>query len=171
MIEVLTRVCLGMGSNLGDREGNLRVALDHLNRLIRLCRCSAIYETEPIGYKDQPLFLNVACYGDTLRGPEELLKDLKDIERFIGRLPTFPNGPRSIDLDILLFGDEVVTTPDLVIPHPRMMERAFVLVPLSEVAPLWVHPVLGKTISELANGWHYDSGIKYWGSSTEIFKA
>ena len=171
MIGIPTRVCLGLGSNLGDREGNLKLALTHLSRLIRLCQCSTIYETEPLGYKDQPRFLNAVCYGDTLLGAEELLRNIKDIERLIGRIPTFPNGPRSIDLDILLFGCEVVTTPDLVIPHPRMAERAFVLLPLSEIAPLWVHPVLGKTILELANDLDYHSGIEYWGVPPEIFKA
>ncbi|HEY4690477.1 MAG TPA: dihydropteroate synthase [Anaerolineae bacterium] len=141
---------LGLGSNLGDRHANLIAALDHVRRRARLIDLSAIYETEPWGVADQPRFLNAACAIETDLSPRDLLAWLKSIEEEMGRQPSVRYGPRLIDLDLLLYGDAIVDAPDLAVPHPRLAERAFVLVPLSEIAPDVVHPVLHVPVRELA---------------------
>ena len=142
-------VYLGLGSNLGDRAANLRRALGLLDGYLTLQSVSYIYETEPWGYHDQPRFLNCACAGHTLLPPGELLQAVKYLEGSMGRELSFLNGPRLIDVDILLYGRLVLSEPDLEIPHPRMAERAFVLVPLSEIAPTLIHPVLKRTVGDL----------------------
>lgn len=146
----MVRVFLGLGSNLGDREGNIRDVLAHLGAFVRIERVSSFYETDPVGYLDQPSFINAVCSAITDLCPEELLGAAKGIEEQMGREPTFLNGPRLIDIDILSYGDRILDTGDLVIPHPRMAERSFVLVPLAEIAPDWLHPVLRKSAAELA---------------------
>lgn len=147
---MMAEVFLGLGSNLGDREGNLRGALRRLEVGVAIGAVSSFYETDPVGYLDQPVFVNAVCRGETTLAPRELLGLAKSIEAQMGREPTFPDGPRLIDIDILSYGSEVLDTAELTIPHPRIAERAFVLVPLSEIAPNWRHPVLGKTAGELA---------------------
>lgn len=146
----MVRVLLSLGSNLGDREGNLREALRLLQRGLETDAVSSFYETDPVGYRDQPAFVNAVCLGQTALAPEELLSLARSVEAQMGREPSFPNGPRLIDIDILAYGTAVLDTPDLTIPHPRMAERAFILVPLAEMAPGWRHPTLGKTAGELA---------------------
>jgi 2-amino-4-hydroxy-6-hydroxymethyldihydropteridine diphosphokinase len=143
-----TAVFLGLGSNLGDREGNLRRALDFLSQRLRLGVVSSVYESEPEGGADQPLYLNQVVQAFTGLSPKDLLLLIKDIELKLGR--TGRSGePRPIDIDILLFGDRVMDTPGLFIPHRRLAERAFVMVPLAEIAPGILHPVLKKTVREL----------------------
>ena len=152
----MVEVFLGLGSNLGDREENLREALRRLAGGVQIDAVSSFYDTDPVGYLDQRAFLNAVCSGQTELTPEDLLALAKSVEAEMGRQPTFRDGPRLIDVDILAYGNEVAITDDLAIPHPRMAERAFVLVPLSEIAPGWRHPVLGKTARELAAGVSHD---------------
>lgn len=143
------RVYLGLGTNLGDREANLRHALDLLGKRVALTTTSSVYDTEPWGFQDQPRYLNCVCEAWTSLEPWALLAAVKDVERAMGRQPSFPNGPRLIDVDILLYGQRVVRGPGLEIPHPRLGERAFVLAPLGEIAPTYSHPVLKLTVGEL----------------------
>jgi len=143
-------VFLGLGSNLGDREGALEDALGRLAAHgFRVTRRSSLWLTEPVGGPPQGWFLNAAAEGETALRPETLLEACLSTEREMGRVRVERNGPRKIDLDILFFGDERLDTPGLVIPHPRLHERRFVLEPLAEIAPGFVHPVLGLTVREL----------------------
>jgi 2-amino-4-hydroxy-6-hydroxymethyldihydropteridine diphosphokinase len=143
------QVYLALGTNLGDRLRQLKQALDHLESLGSVERLSRCYETKPVGYQEQPDFLNLACRFTTQLEPDELLKKLKAIEQQMGREPSFRNAPRPIDIDILFFDDLVLDSADLVIPHPRISERAFVLAPLADIEPEIVHPVLGLTVREM----------------------
>lgn len=142
-------VYLGLGSNVGDRASNLRKALDLLTSAVAVDRVSSVWETEPWGVRDQPWFLNVVCRGETDLEPHPLLDLIKKIERQLGRQRTVRYGPRTIDVDILLYGRRIIRDPDLEVPHPRLAERAFVLAPLAEVAPDVVHPVTGKRVDEM----------------------
>lgn len=142
-------VFLALGSNLGDRLRNLESALDALRAGLRITAVSGIYETEPVGFADQPPFLNLVCQASTRLSPEELHQLTLGTEKLLGRQPTFRSGPRAIDIDILFYGNRSITTERLSIPHPGIPERAFVLIPLAEIAPDFVHPVLHKTIREL----------------------
>jgi len=144
------QVYLGLGSNLGDRQANLARALKLLGERLHIELVSSLYETEPVDYTEQPLFLNAICRAQTELGPMQLLSLVKGIEASLGRVPSFPNAPRPIDIDIIFYGDRVMETPDLTIPHPRLEERAFVLIPLLEVAPDLRHPVSGMHIRDLA---------------------
>jgi len=149
VIEAIHQVHLALGSNLGDRLHNLRLALEHLSPEVRLTAVSPVFETDPWGVRNQPRFLNQACAGVTTLSPLALLEHLKAIEVRLGRQPTFRFGPRLIDLDLLFYDDLVMKSPQLVIPHPRLHQRAFVLVPLARIAPQLRHPRLGKTVSEM----------------------
>jgi len=152
-------VYLALGSNLGDRRGNLAAALQRLREKVELHTISSVYETEPVGYLDQPRFLNMVCCGKTELSAQQLLKEVKTIETLIGRQPSFRNGPRPIDIDILLYDDVQIEQETLTIPHPRMYERAFVLVPLAEISPNVIDPLSGKTAQELADALPHD-GVK-----------
>ena len=142
-------VYIALGTNLGDRLANLRAAIASLTPEVTVLAESHVYETPPWGYEDQPAFLNMVVKAETGLGPEPLLEHLKQIEAELGREQNFRWGPRLIDLDILFYDDLVLESPPLVIPHPRLHERAFVLVPLADVAPDYVHPVLGQSVREL----------------------
>jgi 2-amino-4-hydroxy-6-hydroxymethyldihydropteridine diphosphokinase len=142
-------VHLALGTNLGNRPANLKAALGAFPPQMTLMAKSQVYETPPWGYTEQEAFLNQVVKAETYLEPEPLLKHLKRLEVALGRVPTFQNGPRLIDLDILFFDDVVMDTPPLVIPHPRLHERGFVLLPLNDIAPDLVHPRLNKTVRVL----------------------
>ena len=143
------RVYLGLGSNLGDRRANLRQALRRLEEQVAVDAVSALYETPPMGPPDQPWYLNAACGGTTGLDPRELLAFIKGLERGLGRVASVRWGPRAIDIDILFYGDLVLRTPELVIPHPGVPNRRFVLAPMTDIAPEFMHPQLEETISAL----------------------
>lgn len=142
-------VYLGLGSNLGNRARNIYAALRRLRSHVRLDQISLLYETEPVGLTDQPWFLNLVCAGVTALSAEDLLRAVKRIEGELGRRKGVRFGPRLIDIDILLYDDQVLTTEQLQLPHPRLHERGFVLIPLGELAPNLVHPVLKVSVREL----------------------
>jgi 2-amino-4-hydroxy-6-hydroxymethyldihydropteridine diphosphokinase len=153
-------VYIALGSNIGDREDNLQPAKACLLSRVTILRESPIFITPPWGYLDQPDFLNQVIEVNTQLEPVPLLRFLKRIEKQMGRQKMFRNGPRLIDLDILFYGDRVVDEGDLQIPHPRMAGRAFVLVPLNEIAPDYVHPLLKISIREMLTGID-TSGVKH----------
>ena len=154
---------LCLGSNLGERKANLGKALELLSAKVTVDDVSSIYETEPIGYKEQPLFLNLACRITTNLPPEELLHLAKDIETKMGRVPSGQiDSPRPIDIDILFYDNKAMETQNLTIPHPRLQRRAFVLIPLTVIAPDFVHPKLGKSIAELADHFKGQKGVRKW---------
>lgn len=142
-------VYIALGTNIGDRAENMQQALKELESIMQVEERSPIYETPPWGLVDQPDFLNQVVRGETELSPVELIKALKEIEAEMGRVPTIRYGPRLIDLDLLLYDDLVFETEKLSIPHPRMRGRAFVLVPLADLAPEIIHPVYGETVIEM----------------------
>ncbi|HLF04663.1 MAG TPA: 2-amino-4-hydroxy-6-hydroxymethyldihydropteridine diphosphokinase [Dehalococcoidia bacterium] len=176
----VARVYLGLGSNLGDRADNLAQAIRRLGQpspqagaelalpLLRPLRASSVYETAPWGYADQPAFLNCVLEAETGLAPLALLALGQRVERELGRQPTFRYGPRLVDVDILLYGDLVLDLPQLQVPHPRMAQRAFVLVPLAELAPELVHPTLRLTIAELARRVDGKEGVKLWSAAPPL---
>ena len=155
---------LGFGSNLGDRERNIRCAVELLSESVCGIETSSLYETEPWGYLDQPKFLNMVCRCLTSLEPVELLSICKGLETLAGREPSFKYGPRVLDVDILAYGDTVVKTGQLAIPHGKLHERAFALAPLAEIAPQWRHPILNKTAAELLEQVNGTEGVRLWSS-------
>ena len=142
-------IYLALGSNLEDRMQNLKAAINALSPQMVVKAKSKVYETLPWGYEDQPRFLNLVLKAETYLAPEPLLKHLKRLEIALGRQASFRNGPRLIDIDILFYDDLVLNTPPLMIPHPHLHERGFVLLPLMDIAPDFVHPVIKKTVREM----------------------
>ena len=161
----VVKAYLGLGSNLGDRRKNLQDALELLDTLddgVKVLRSSNLYETEPWGLADQPKFLNCVLEIAASVPPERLLELAKQVEQTLGREWSPRYGPRLIDVDVLLYGDAVVEQPDLQVPHPRMEVRAFVLVPLAELADGIVHPVSELSIGQLAAEVDGKDGVRFW---------
>jgi 2-amino-4-hydroxy-6-hydroxymethyldihydropteridine diphosphokinase len=144
-----TTAYIGIGSNIGDKKANCHMAIELLGKTERIICASSFYYTEPVGYREQEDFINAVVAVETDRAPGDLLSVCRSIEDKLGRIRTIQWGPRTADLDILLYGDVVMSTLDLIIPHPLMTTRKFVLVPLAEIAPEAVHPVSNKTASQL----------------------
>ena len=142
-------IYLGLGTNLGDRLRNLQKAISSLSSVMTVTAVSPIYQSDPWGVTDQPPFLNLCLQATTNLNPHTLLHYLKNLETELGRQKTIKWGPRLIDIDILFYDDKIVQTNNLTIPHPHMAERAFVIVPLADIAPNVYHPVFNKTIAEL----------------------
>jgi len=158
----LERAYISAGSNLGDRVANLDFALRSLNRGGTVSKVSSYFETEPVGFSYQPWFLNIAIELTTDLSPFDLLALCRDIEASCGRVRTFPNAPRTLDLDILLHGDAILNQEELTIPHPRMLERKFVLKPLAQIAPGLVHPVLKQPIRLLLEACSDPSEVRFF---------
>ena len=154
------RAYIGLGANLGDRQSNLAQALQHIRARAAIEKVSACYETKPVGYLEQPDFINIACLITTELPPHELLRFLKQIEKRMGREPSFRDAPRPIDIDILLYDNLVLESPELTIPHPRLSKRAFVLVPLAEIAADLAHPTLHLSMNELLQQVGHDGVTK-----------
>lgn len=157
----LVTVYLGLGSNLEDRRHNLDQAIDFLSERIKIEKLSPIYDTAPVGNPNQPRFLNMVIQVSTRLSAQTLLFMAKGIEAKLGRVPI--DTPRPIDIDVLFYGDQVVNTPpQLIVPHPRLVERAFVLMPLADIAPDLVHPVNKKTIKQLLEGVKGKEEVNLW---------
>ena len=145
-----SRIFLSLGSNLGDRKGHLTTGLKRLEKKgIKIQRRSSFYQTEPVEFVEQPTFLNLVCEVRTALDPEQLLQTCLTLEKELGRVREKVKGPRTIDIDILFYGRKVVQGPHLTIPHPRLYQRNFVLVPLEEIAPTFQDPSCGKSVREL----------------------
>jgi 2-amino-4-hydroxy-6-hydroxymethyldihydropteridine diphosphokinase len=157
-------VYLSLGSNVGEREVNLRVAIAALDGAgVRITRASAFYETEPVDYLEQAWFLNCVVEGETEVTALELLRALREIEAGMGSKKVVAKGPRLIDMDILLYGQEMIDTPELQVPHPRMHLRRFVLVPLAEIAPEVIHPALKMTAGQMLKRTEDQSQVRRFG--------
>jgi GTP cyclohydrolase-4 len=166
-MSVLHQVYLSFGANLGNRQANILQALQYTQTRTSVKNISSFYETEPEGFSDQPMFLNIACELETVLSPGDMLRFLKCIEKRMGRQASFRNAPRPIDIDILFYNDLLLDSSDLKLPHPRLNERAFVLVPLTEIAPDLVHPVLNMTVTEMLNGVD-QAGVKHMDRSLKF---
>jgi 2-amino-4-hydroxy-6-hydroxymethyldihydropteridine diphosphokinase len=156
-----TIVYLSLGSNLGERAGNLHAAIAGLPVAgVRVRKISSIYETEPVDYLDQPWFLNCVVQGETERQAQNLLHVLREIEAQTGSKKEFAKGPRLLDIDILLYGVQTIHTAELQVPHPRMLQRNFVLAPLAEIAPALKHPTWSANVTELLRSSTDSSQVK-----------
>jgi len=145
----MIEIYIGLGSNMGNKEENIRKAIECIKEKCKILKTSSLYETEPVGYEQQDWFFNGVIKAETELEAQPLLKFLQEIEEKLGRVRKIKDGPRIIDLDLLLYGDQIITDENLIVPHPRMQERGFVLIPLNEIEPNFVHPILQKTIQIL----------------------
>ena len=165
----MPKVYLSLGSNIGDRAANISRALDALrDRSLRITRSSSLYETEPVEFLKQDWFLNSVVEAETDLPPQDLMEAILSVERSLGRQRRIPKGPRLIDIDILLYADSIIHTPELDIPHPRLAFRRFVLVPFAEIGPGAIHPVLDKTIAELLSATPDRSAVRPWPPSSPV---
>jgi 2-amino-4-hydroxy-6-hydroxymethyldihydropteridine diphosphokinase len=156
-------VYLGLGSNLGEAEKNIINGLRYLKMSkLELLKLSSLYYTEPVGKEDQPYFYNMVVKASTNYSPDELLKVIKEIEKALGRVWTEKWGPRIIDIDILFYGSKIVNKENLIIPHPELHKRDFVLIPMAEIEPNFLHPVFNKTIEELLEQPHERKEVKWF---------
>ncbi len=162
MTSEMIPVYLGLGSNLGDREANLKKAIELLSHRLRVGVVSSIYETEPVGVPEQPKFLNQVVQVFTRLAAKDLLVLGKGFESMMGRALNTSTAPRTIDIDILFYGNEVIKADDLIIPHPRLTERTFVLVPLADIAPDLVHPENGRTVRQMLESVNGKEGVVKW---------
>ena len=161
-------VLLSLGANLGSPLDQLRAAIARLGEIVDIDAVSAVYRAEPVGAPTQPDYFNLACRGRTSLPPEPLLDATQAIETAMGRERSFRYSPRPIDIDLVAYGEMVLDTPRLTLPHPRAAERRFVLVPLSEIAPEWRHPVLGQTPAELLAGGRALGRVERLGTLDEL---
>ncbi|MES2014636.1 MAG: 2-amino-4-hydroxy-6-hydroxymethyldihydropteridine diphosphokinase [Patescibacteria group bacterium] len=145
----MAKAYVGIGSNKGDARAHIHKALEELKKIGTILSISSLYKTEPVGFAEQEWFLNCALLLETELSPKALLTAFKRIEKELGRTPSIKNGPREIDIDLLLYGETIIHTEVLTVPHSRMHERSFVLLPLSEIAPNVIHPIFKKTVAEL----------------------
>ena len=162
-MQFMTPVLVGLGSNQDDPVQRLAEAGQRLGQEVEVIAVSSVYRTQPVGFREQPDFFNAVAVGRTRLDAEAVLAHLHAVEDAMGRRRAFRNAPRVIDLDLLAHGDTVADGPGLVLPHPRMAERAFVLVPLAEVGPEWRHPLLGRTARELLDGAGTLERVERWG--------
>lgn len=160
-------VYLSLGSNLANRKSNLTRALSLLSDVSKIRRVSPIYQTVPIEFEQQPNFLNMACLLSTSYEPQEFLKVVKRIEKMMGRKKSFKNGPRLIDIDIIFWGNQVISDEHLQVPHPRASQREFVLRPISRISPSFVHPILRKTVTSLLKALQ-PQGVRYFAKAPNI---
>ena len=161
-MKVNNSVFIGLGTNLGSRERNLKKALEHIKAFIKIEHTSSIYETEPVDYEDQAWFLNMVIKGTTKLSAIHLLEKLQSIEDSMGRVRTIKSGPRIIDLDILFYSDKIINCDDLIVPHPEIQNRSFVLTPLQEIAPEFMHPKLKKKMTHLLNRLKQNKQVRKW---------
>jgi 2-amino-4-hydroxy-6-hydroxymethyldihydropteridine diphosphokinase len=166
----MAQIFLALGSNLGNRKQNLEKALNYIAEKVTIDMLSPVYESDPIGYTEQPLFLNAVLGGTTVLKPLELLKFIKDIEQKMGRQSSFPNAPRLIDIDVLFYDAKMINKPELTIPHPRLTIRAFVMVPLADLAPELVHPGNNRPVKTLLEDLGKISGLRRWCEADEIWQ-
>lgn len=160
-------VHVGIGGNIGDVEKNISEAIKKIALLpgTKVAKVSSLYKTKPVGFKNQPFFINGALELETNQDPQAFLNALHEIEFNLGRNRSIKWGPRTIDLDILLFGEKIFDSPNFHVPHPRMHERAFVLIPLNEIAPTAIHVVFGKSIHRLLSEINAPHGVELWKNS------